>query len=479
MSTQKIPPSQARKILWTRGVLRWKLHDLQKKIYDHFYNTNDTLTMLISRQSGKSFLMCLLSIEACLRKEKTIVKYVCQTRDMLSNIVIPNVEQICEDCPDNLKPVWYENKKRYIFPNGSEIQIAGSDGGHYNKIRGGKCHLWIVDEAGFCSDLETIVDSVLKPTTTTTKGRGILASTPDPDKPDHEFVSFYCPAAELLGSLFKATIHDNPLIDEAERNRIIGDYPGGVTNPRFRAEYLCEIVRNPESIVIPEFDDDASKEIINDTYTRPPLYDTYVSMDIGGKDFTVLLFGYYDFTKATIVIEDEIVLKEKQNTGTIARELKNKINTLWDGIKPYQMYADNNNVILLNTLQLQHQLNFIPTRKDNKEAAINTLRLRVQDRKITIHPRCKTLIYHLKAATWVKKSTGGYKTFARGTDKSHYDALDSLIYFVRNVHTSKSPYPHGYDLPSLENAYIRPKAMEQKKEFLKIVPNRGRRLTNR
>jgi hypothetical protein len=44
-------------------------------------------------------------------------------------------------------------------------------------------------------------------------------------------------------------------------------------------------------------------------------------MDIGGKDFTVVLFAYYDFLKNTVVIEDEYILKEKQNSEKIKKAI--------------------------------------------------------------------------------------------------------------------------------------------------------------
>lgn len=466
--------AQAKRLLWAKGSLRWKLHELQRKIYDHFYNGDDyLLTMLIARQSGKSFLMCVLAIETCLRSPNSIVKYVCPTLGMVKNIIKPIIAQIIEDCPDHLKPEWKTNDNRYIFKNGSEIQIASSEKGNYDKIRGGRCHLWIVDEAGFCSELTTIVDSVLKPTTLTTKGKGILASTPDPDDPTHLFISHYVEHAESKGKLFKYTLFDNPMLNDAEKQAIVDDYVGGRENVRFRAEYMCEVVRSPESVVLPEFTADAEKEIVSE-YKRPGWFDTYVSMDIGGKDFTVLLLGYFDFINNRTVIEDEIVLKDKQNSSTIANELKRKHRELY-GEKPfYMMFSDNNNVILLNDLRMAHNLHFIPTKKDNKEAAINKLRVMIQNRELVINPKCKTLIYHLRNVTWSKaKTSGGYKTFARAVDKSHYDAADALIYFVRNVIYSKNPYPPGYNLPRGENAYIRSETTPTIKPFLKILKRKN------
>jgi hypothetical protein len=370
------------------------------------------------------------------------------------------MRQILEDCPKEFKPEYKENDKLYVFPNGSEIQMAGTDNQNYDNIRGGKSDLWVVDEAGFCTELDKVVFSVLSPTTLTTDGRGILASTPDPDAPEHPFIKEFVEPAKADGRLFQYTIYDNPLLDDAKTQAIISQYPGGAKNPKFQAEYLCEIVRNYENTVIPEFDDVTEKILVTDQYVRPPFYDTYESMDIGGKDFTVVLFAYYDFRKNTVVIENEYVLKEKQNSDKIIRGIRTTEEQLW-GEKPvYLRFADNNNIILLNDLSVKGGLNFIPTKKDNKEAAINDVRIRVMNHQIIIHPRCKTLIYHLKYATWARKgdkaaSSGGYKAFAKSADGGHFDALDSLIYLIRNVIYGKNPYPANYDLGSIENKYIR------------------------
>ncbi len=460
LKSQEVSQKQARKILWSKGVLKWKLHDLQKKIYESWYsNTDDITTLLISRQTGKSYLLCLLAIETCLRTPNVIVKYVCPKQKMVKTILKPRMRELLEDCPDNIRPEYKENDKIYLFPNGSEIQMAGTDNQNYDNIRGGTCVLWIVDEAGFCDDLDTVVRSVLKPTTLTTRGRGILASTPDPDAPEHDFIKEFVEPAKLKGTLFKYTIFDNPLIDDVQRKNVIDSYPGGVNNPKFRAEFLCEVVRNYENTVIPEFDDATERILVTDKYVRPKYFDTYEAMDIGGKDFTVVLFAFYDFRRNTVVIEDEFVLKEKQNSEKIKKGIKEVEERLW-GEKPvYLRFADNNNIILLNDL-IQDGLNFIPSRKDNKEAAINEVRIKVMNYQIVIHPRCKTLIYHMKYASWARKGekstqSSGYKAFSRSADGGHFDAMDALIYLIRSVVYGKNPYPAGYDDFSAETHYIR------------------------
>ena len=101
----EISQKQAIKILWMRGILKWKCHELQKKIYDAYYNGDDYITtLLISRQTGKSFLMCLLAIETCIRKPGAIVKYACPKQKMVKTILKPIMRQILEDCPPEVKP---------------------------------------------------------------------------------------------------------------------------------------------------------------------------------------------------------------------------------------------------------------------------------------------------------------------------------------------------------------------------------------
>lgn len=410
--------------------------------------------MLIARQTGKSYLLGILATEACLKQPNAVVKFVTPKQRTGKNIIKKTMRAILEDCPPEIKPQWKEADKVFVFPNGSEIQLAGSDNKNYDNIRGGTCDLWIVDEAGFCDDLETVVYSVLAPTTTMTKGRGILSSTPDPDDPEHDFIKKFVEPAKLKDKLFKYTLHENPQLTKAEIQEIIDRYVGGEKNAKFRAEYLCEIVRNIENTVIPEFTDEVEAEIVRE-WEKPKFFDTYLAMDIGGKDFTVVLFAYYDFLNNKLIIEDEFVMRDKQNTETIAKNVNNKCQTLWDEKPPYLMFADNNNIILLNDLRLYHGLNFIPTRKDNKEAQINQVRLKIQRGEIIINPRCKTLIAHIKHASWAKSNKNGYKQFAHGSDGGHYDALDALIYLVRNVVFGKNPYPSGYGGITSDTGFIR------------------------
>jgi uncharacterized protein with NRDE domain len=128
-------------------------------------------------------------------------------------------------------------------------------------------------------------------------------------------------------------------------------------------------------------------------------------------------------------------------TDILAKEILDKEAHLWKK-RAYLRVSDNNNIILLNDLQRLHGITFLPTAKDNSDAALNNLRIMLKQNQIIINPRCKTLIRHLRNAKWNKTRT----SFARTKEDGHYDALAALKYLCRNVQFYKNPFPHDYEL---------------------------------
>lgn len=308
--------------------------------------------------------------------------------------------------------------------------------------------LCIVDEAGFSNDLDYLIKSILLPTTLTTKGKIILASTP-PREPGHEFATI-AQDAEHKGTLIKRTVYDNPRITLEDLESIIAEYPGGKDDIQFKREYECVFLVSEKDAVIPEFTQELENEIVRE-WERPPFYDGYLGMDIGFKDLTAGILAYWDFRNGVLVIEDIFSLQgSSMTTDKLASVIKETEAITWKDPatqttrEPYLRVSDNN-LILINDLYRLHGLKVLPTQKDNFEAALNNVRLWLQQKKIIINPKCKELILHLRNATWNKSRT----QFSRSTTFGHFDFVAALIYLVRNVNTRRNPYPPGYDFRDL------------------------------
>ncbi len=464
---------EARNRLWYAGSLVWKLDSTQKKLYDFYHmKTDKTIVVNASRRLGKSYFLLTLALERCIKFPKSIVKYIQPTKDMIRENLNPDFEIMLEDCPVDLRPQFKTQGNVWVFPNGSRITLAGTDGKNYNKLRGSNADLCLVDEAGFCDDLKHIINSILIPTTLITKGRIVLSSTTPPD-PDHEFVK-QMENAEIHDTLIRKTILDavedsrhevNPRINEGIVADIVKSMPNGMNSQEFRTEFLCELIFNSSDAVVPEFTKEVQDEVIC-SWPRPQFYDRYVSMDVGFADMTFIIFAFWDYDNAVLVIEEELILKGHDvGAKNISEKVKKIETTLWknritgEQPEPYLRVSDNN-LILLNDLNQDYDLYFRPTEKHNREQYIVKMKTWVQENRIIIDPKCVNLISHLKGATWDKTR----KDFKRHSDGHHYDGVAALMYLVRNLDESRNPYPQGYKFQKLgkrDDVWVNPKYEKQ------------------
>lgn len=451
MSSNNLTPELARELLWNAGNLSWILYPHQKSFYDAVKNCKDsTVVFNASRRIGKSCVMCILALETCLQAKNSLVKYCCAKQKDAREIIRPLITMLIETCPKEIKPEFKTMEGAWVFPNGSRIQLNGLDGGRAESIRGGSSSLAIIDEAGLVKDLEYIINSIILPTTLTTNGKIILASTP-PKSIAHPFVSKYVNKARIEGNLITRTIYDNPIISKDKLDKIIEE-SGGIDSPDFRREYLCILESNSNYSIIPEFPL-VKKDIVKEV-PRAPFYDSYVSMDLGMNDLTVVLFAWYDFLNRKLIIDDEFVINgQKFNTLTLAEGIKRKekevfFDKLTGEVKPPYLRVSDNNLIVIKDLWDLHKLSFLPTKKDDAPGTLNNLRVAIQNKDIIINPKCVVLISHMETGVWNKSKT----SFER-TANSHFDAIDSLKYLLRNVNFNKNPYPSSYFQTSKENLY--------------------------
>lgn len=443
---------------------------------------NDTHLYLLANGliTHNTYWLVVEAIMQCLKKPNSVVKFLFpQQKDAKTNI-LPLVRMITEDCPRHLKPVFNSQDKTFNFANGSQIQLAGSNAGNVESIRGGFADLCIIDEASYVTDLKYAVRSVLSPTIRTTGGRIIMASTPGPD-PTHEFITEFMIPYKAAGRLKVFTLYDNPNFTPEIIEEIIADDPLGIDSPDFRREYLCEIAMDESSMICPEFSKNKPNIVISD-YKVPEFRDFYVGCDVGFRDLTIAIFGYYNFNEACLYITDEYVINgPEMTTQRIADDIrmKERLNFSYNGeeFHPYLRIMDNE-LKLINDLAVLHNIRFVPAKKDNREGAINEMRMWISQGRVKIHEKCRHLIYHLEYGQW-NKSRSDFQRLADTPDKSikggHVDGIPALYYLIRNVQASKNPYPFGYGININENTFMSPnfrsKNISQTVDFMRKIMN--------
>jgi hypothetical protein len=265
----------------------------------------------------------------------------------------------------------------------------------------------------------------------------------------------YAQAAQLEGNYAEFDIYKSGYSPE-----IIGRFckeAGGSNSTTWKREYLCQFVVDESLAIIPEWKDEFIQESVRDEYFG--YYFTYEGMDLGVTDFTAVVFGYYDFRRAKLFIEDEIVMNgPKMTTKILADALKAKDQELWKDKKVYRRMADNNNPLLLQDLASMHGISFAPTSKDDLDAMVNELRLFVGAGKVIVNPKCKHLLGCLKFGIWQENR----RQFARSASFGHFDGLAALIYLVRNLDVNTNPIPPLHKISEVDH-HIAPE-LEQTKQ---------------
>jgi len=428
--------------LWLQGLLFWKLHKGQLKIEHAYRKANKKLFVGdCSRQLGKTTWAVAKAVETALQNPGGKIIYATAFLTDLEKFVIPAFDFILSDCPDGLRPRFKGQKSRYEFNNGASITLVGLDR-HPDGLRGNKILLIILDECGYIHRVKYIYTSVIIPATTHVKNAKIIMISTQPESPDHDFI-YFCDKAEAEGGYMKLDIFQNPMLNQKQIDELAKEC-GGYDSTAFRREYLCERIVEEERAILPEFREASH---VRDT-PRPDAFKflhKYESLDSGVRDHTALLFGYYDFERAKLVIEDEFSIKGHEvttrniNDKTRAKEadLKYNIEALEVPTSLKLRVADNDNLILLQDLGSEFGLHFAPTDKDSLHAMVNKVRLWMRSDRIEIHPRCEKLIACIKAGVWNLQRS----EFARSDKHGHYDLISALVYMVRNVNDTVNPIP--------------------------------------
>lgn len=438
VSTSKPTPAQI-EALWKAGNLNYKLHEGQRLIRRTIRalpaTTREAL-VFCSRRYGKSFLACVMALEDCLKRPNANVMFVGpnmrQTLDIM-RLILP---QIIHDAPKGLV-TQSKSEKRWNFANGSQLMIAGFDTA-VESIRGLRADAIYLEESALASveDFDYILKSVLYPTLMHSRGKIIHLTTPARII-DHPLHLNTIPETSAKGAFFKYTIRDNPILTAEEIEQEIENL-GGYDSPHTQRELFCNIIKDENTLVVPQFDD--RKHVKELSLPEDSYY--WVGGDVGGvRDKTVLLLCAYDYSTDKICVVKEMVAdRQTSTTDIVKRALEMEGGRVLSRFvdAPGQMYVD-----------LASTYNYPCMNPEKLEFEQNTHRLQDAFYKdqVYVHPDCKLLIATLRSGQLNKQKTD----FARNNTLGHCDALAALIYAIRHADRRRVEKPRK---PGTFNAVI-------------------------
>ncbi len=416
------------------------LNDAQKRIQAVFdAKLDSTLVVECSRQLGKTYWACFLADLVARTNPGCQIRLATAFHVDIEPIIVPNYKKVLTTCPESIKPKY--KRSCYTYSNGSQVLLVGLDK-NPDKLRGNRIRLIIIEEAGFVDSdkLEYVLDSVIAGAQIREpEARTVLISTPPPEGQDHQF----CVVADLMalrGSYIKINIDESGLSPEAIEE--FARKLGGRDSIAFRREGLCERVIDKSRALCEEWDDKFIQEIEQTEFFQ--YYHKLVSQDLGRVDNTALIYGYYDFKLAALVITHESTLNGPEwTTLTLKAEIADKERAAFGEHKVFRRISDNNNPHLLQDLGSIHNVHFMPVTKESSlEQMVNRVREWVKAGRIIIHPRCKMTIGCMKGV-WDKNR----KEFAKSKVYGHYDHFAALMYCLIHtpVHSNPVPATHGFE----------------------------------
>lgn len=517
--------------MWRQGRLSWKCDPHQERVYDKYRAwegdvvalltsmqkaSNDQqngvpaerarirgrgllrcFVMDIGRRWGKTFLVALIRIEDCLRRPRSKITYATAFEKDINEIINPMIQDIVADAPLDVAPVY--KKGRWVFPNGSVLRLVGVDK-NPKGLRGQASDGFNFTEAGYIKNLGRTVGNVIYAQFQRRPWATLILESNAPEDPDHDFDLKFIPDAKRRDAYVFQTIDDNEAISDEEKQEQI-DAVSEATSPEdAQREFYGKRFRDPKKYVVPNFIDigpEGQKSPHVYELRRPNYAKAFVAGDPGTSDLFGLIWGYWDWERAKLVIERDwagantptfevaqiIREYERELWGTKHREpahLRHKRDletpeldihnvqrtagglawktpftafTYWDGQQftpnPARRFCDNDKRVHLD-MRAEHEIAFDGVDNKDPEAKGNSLRTAFSRGQIVIHPRCVELRAHLKAARWNEARTA----WERHPKYGHYDLVAALMYLWGNIDRATDPNPpEHWDRANAEIGY--------------------------
>ena len=477
----KLSTDELHHTLWANGhFARLILDPLQLKVYDKIQawrKHNPALRnpktgsypkvfgLPMSKRLGKTTLILAIKAEDAFRRPHARMRYGTAYQKNIKEIVDQVAEYVFRDCPRDLRPEYkgshHATGEGFYFKNDAHLYLVGLDQ-NPNAQRGRRSDGDAISEAGFVTKLKYIVQSVFLDSYQGVPHADLLLESSAPEELATDWEVEFMPDFIERDAYYAATIEDNPRLTREEKDLEIAQ-KGGMESAACLRELFNVIAPDPQSLVVPEFQ--AHKHV--QTVETPRYAHAYTAADPGQRDLFALLFGYYHYERAQLVIQRDWA-ERGPTTARVVDAIRTIEAQLW-GMPPApnglidpnlqlaywdrsrQRMAQNplrrdtdTDLRLANDLANDAGIVFLQADKaDSLEARLNSLRDGLLNDQVVVDPCCVQLISQLQACRWNKQRTDFQRTDLHG----HFDLVATLAIMWRAYQRGMNPNPpQSYEL---------------------------------
>jgi hypothetical protein len=414
-----------------------------------------------SRRLGKDFTTILFVREEMRKTKKAIYYYGTAIEDDIDEILIPLLDELEKDCPEQYKLI--RHKTKGVFEDretGAILRMIGLDI-NPDGIRGKSTNGIVITEYSYCKNIEAS-ETAYKPMLTDSPDAWQINNSTPGETTTHKWHTKVVPSAKKEGRYSLRILDECPRFEQAQIDDAYDEF-GGRDSTKSRREYRCEHVSEETKMVIPEWL--KVKDIcVRDEYELPEYAHCYTIIDPGQVHLFAFLYLLYDWACDTVVAQRAYTLRDP-TTSEVAESIRESEHELWDKYtyydqnranyrkNPYMRYSDVD-LRLIKDLSVTYDLEFHPTKKDDLKSAVKGLRDRVHSTKYVVLPGAEELVWHLNGGIW----DASRKKFENvGGLLGHFDLLACAVYGNRNLDVDRNPLPPRIPKPNEFTARIREK----------------------
>lgn len=452
--------SAVRRFLWSRGDLRYLLRQNgQSRVYDFMKarsGSSAPIMAMCHRRLGKTFAGLTAAVERCISKQGHIAKFAAPSREQGESIVVPNLQILLRDCPEDLRPTrkgntYYFSNPEWDAPDEqSTLEIHGANYKKGDALRGMACDTWILDEIREFDHLEYLMTDIIAYQVADRPDPMLVMLSTPPRSMDHDMIAMFLPRARRASRYLVVPASSNEDWTEREDGAVL-EACGSKESISYRREAECELVSDEESLILPEWQHVEDELVV--AHPRPVCFIPSVVIDMGWTDFTAVGFWYVDFERQLNILEDELVV-HNVCTGDLAAEIKARIKHLWgsyEGATEPRIFADAP-MITIQDMRRHWGLKVQEVEKHDQEASLATFRTAVMQKKIRVNPRCTEHIYQFRNGIWNEKRSD----FIRSPRLGHCDCIAESVYAHRMAKWNRNPFPEVKSDIDTREKHIRP-----------------------